>query len=125
MSINLGRLREYYQDAFPVYTLLPMFKQKIAFREFAFHRFNGTKTYMIRRNELFSDPVRFRKVFTDDPPFDVTNGAVYMKVPSLVSKEKMVDNKVVSAELNFDIDIDQYDDLRGCCVGKTICNKCW
>jgi len=52
-------------------------------------------------------------------------GAVYTHPPknhNTVVKEAY---KPVERELVFDIDMDDYDDIRTCCTGAKLCMKCW
>jgi len=52
-------------------------------------------------------------------------GAVYTHPPknhNTVIKEAY---KPLERELVFDIDMDDYDDIRTCCTGAKLCTKCW
>ena len=53
-------------------------------------------------------------------PLKVDAGAIWNRRP-----EKQSTCKTVERELIFDFDMNDYDDVRTCCVGKKVCVKCW
>lgn len=58
-------------------------------------------------------------------PIRMEIGAVFSHPPknhTIITKEAY---KPVERELVFDIDMDDYDDIRTCCKGAKICPKCW
>ena len=53
-------------------------------------------------------------------PLKVDAGAIWSEIP-----KKDQPGKTEERELIFDFDMNDYDDVRNCCSGKTVCVKCW
>jgi len=73
----------------------------------------------------FRDVSEFRQQVLSRMPIRMEIGAVFSHPPknhNTVIKEAY---KPLERELVFDIDMDDYDDIRTCCSGAKICSKCW
>ncbi|KAI9312508.1 putative DNA primase small subunit [Dichotomocladium elegans] len=120
-------LRFFYERLFPykLYTSWLSYSYSptklLTNREFSFTlasdvylRYNSFATEEQLRNEIH----RFQ-------PSKIDIGAVYNVPPNM--KKRLGDNalKPVEKELVFDIDMTDYDDIRTCCSGGDVCNKCW
>lgn len=79
------------------------------------------KTYFVR-NVAFINCKDLKECFTNEAPLAIYNGAIF---PKPVNQMKSKDQQIALAELKFDIDLDQYDDVRLCCQGKKMCSECW
>jgi len=77
------------------------------------------------RYTCFRDVEEYRAQVISRMPVRMEIGAVYTHPPknhNTVIKEAY---KPVERELVFDIDMDDYDDIRTCCTGAKLCTKCW
>jgi len=77
------------------------------------------------RYQCFRDAEEFRAQVIARQPIRMEIGAVFSHPPknhSAVVKEAY---KPRERELVFDIDMDDYDDIRTCCTGAKLCHLCW
>ena len=109
-------LGTYYARPFPLDLLVGMFcGDAFVFTEFMLtrntHRVRGTYRSV---EELRKELVRW-------PPTSVHIGP-RMAMPTTYPGQH---NERMSRNLAVDIDLTDYDNLRTCCSGKRICNRCW
>lgn len=91
-------------------------------REFAFVLPNDA--YIRYQSFLTAD--QFRKQCLQMTPVRFEIGPVYSTNPrDRKSLRKASAFRPISKELVFDIDMTDYDEIRTCCSGASICNKCW
>jgi len=73
----------------------------------------------------FRDADELRNQIMSRQPIRMEIGAVFSHPPknhNTVTKDAY---KPLERELVFDIDMDDYDEIRTCCTGAKLCNKCW
>ena len=67
----------------------------------------------------------FHDHLVKESPIKIDIGAVYNMPPKNHSSVDPGSFRPEQKELVFDIDMTDYDDVRTCCEGAAICNKCW
>lgn len=78
----------------------------------------GVERYVVFAD---ADAMKSRMISArEKTPLKVDAGAIWDIVPEKESK-----GRTVQRELIFDFDMNDYDDVRTCCVGKTVCVLCW
>lgn len=77
------------------------------------------------RYQCFKDIDEFKAKVMSQQPIRMELGAVYSHPPSKHQTVIKDAYKPVERELVFDIDMDDYDDIRTCCTGANLCMKCW
>lgn len=91
----------------------------LARREFCFTLLGDIFT----RFRSFGSAAELRAELLRCFPEKVDVGAVYNVRPN--QKQGIHKITAVERELVFDIDMSDYDNVRSCCTGKTICSNCW
>jgi DNA primase small subunit len=121
-------MRAFYQRLFPFRYLFqwlnhsPTPNNDFMHREFAFTLPNDS--YL--RYQSFPTADLLRKECIKLLPSRFEIGPVYSTNPrDRKTLRKASAFKPVSKELVFDIDMTDYDDVRTCCSGASICHKCW
>jgi DNA primase small subunit len=121
-------MRAFYQRLFPFRYFFQWLNHSavpttdFAHREFAFTLQNGA---LVRYNSYKSADL-LRKACIDDTPPRIDIGPVYSTNPrDRKTLRKASAFRPVSREVVFDIDMNDYDDVRTCCTGANICRKCW
>ncbi|KAH9501016.1 DNA primase small subunit [Dermatophagoides farinae] len=124
LSYHIGA---YYAHLFP-YSLFYQWlsyanveKDYFSRREFSF-TLNGD---IYLRFNSFESLAEMRKCILARMPTKIDIGAVYSSRPCESRKIKLMSFQPQSKELVFDIDMTDYDDIRTCCKGAEICQKCW
>ncbi|CUM67888.1 uncharacterized protein PRCAT00005599001 [Priceomyces carsonii] len=99
----------------------PKATKDFTMREFAYEFRSGA----YQRYNSFSSQQEFKKSVVDANPTRFEIGAVYSVNPRERKNLPKQALKPLSKELVFDIDLTDYDDIRTCCSGTDICQKCW
>lgn len=73
----------------------------------------------------FKNAEHFRQSLIDKVPYKIDIGAVYNIAPD---RHNASDKKAfvpMQKEMVFDIDMNDYDDVRTCCQGANVCERCF
>ncbi|ODV64393.1 DNA primase subunit PRI1 [Ascoidea rubescens DSM 1968] len=90
-------------------------------REFAFEYRSGA----YQRYNSFKNLSDFKASVIKANPTRFEIGAIYSINPNKRKSVPKSAMKPLEKELVFDIDLTDYDDIRTCCSGTKICQKCW
>lgn len=96
-------------------------KTYITHREFSF----TLRDDIYIRYQSFVDQQEFEKELQKRCPYKIDIGAVFTFRPKDHKCIKAANFQALEKELVFDIDMTDYDDVRSCCSGADICEKCW
>lgn len=77
------------------------------------------------RYKSFSSGSELTAALVRDVPIKFDIGAVFSSNPKYVKRALENTIRPIERELVFDIDMTDYDELRKCCQGAAVCNKCW
>ncbi|XP_015121782.1 DNA primase small subunit [Diachasma alloeum] len=122
---RLQIMKNYYKNHFPI-TPLWNFVQSgnesdSLQRELAFVSITGGWS----RFQFFNDDKQLHQSLISKYPKRIDLGAKYRLTPRK-KKPGEIEKKIAEEhELVLDIDINDYDEVRTCCKGPNMCDKCW
>lgn len=129
-DFNPDLLRIYYDRLFPfigMYRWLSYSSDPTTPKDFFLRR---EFTFVLEgdvycRYQCFRNADEYRAKVMAQQPVRMEIGAVYTHPPKTHNTVVKDAYKPVERELVFDIDMDDYDDIRTCCTGSKLCKKCW
>lgn len=129
-DFNKDLLRIYYDRLFPfigMYRWLSYSSDPTTPKDFFLRR---EFTFVLEgdvycRYQCFRNADEYRAKVMAQQPVRMEIGAVYTHPPKTHNTVVKDAYKPVERELVFDIDMDDYDDIRTCCTGSKLCKKCW
>lgn len=98
-------------------------KREISFTGYKYPAHPSKEEYYVRF-QSFPNSLSLQREMNQRKPHKLDIGAVYntsVKLRDSTTKPF----KPVQKELVFDIDMDDYNDIRTCCEDKVVCSKCW
>ena len=90
-------------------------------REFSFTLANDVYC----RYLCFKNAESFRQTLVDRVPHKIDIGAVYNIAPDRHNSSDKKAFVPMQKEMVFDIDMNDYDDVRTCCQGANVCERCF
>ncbi|KAI8325284.1 prim-pol domain-containing protein [Martensiomyces pterosporus] len=121
-------LGQFYQRLFPhaVYYNWLNYNGARPTNEFTHREFSFTiNDGIYLRYQSFKDAEEFQRELTRLAPSKIDIGAIFTAQPKHAKSLQPGVFKPASKELVFDIDMTDYDEIRTCCQGGSICSKCW
>jgi len=128
----LEKLKVYYARVFPVGLMVDWltYGESIESKDGVYQTLQKREMSFTLEGDIyirylsFENAVAWREALQTKLPIKMDIGAVFSQAPS--RRDKYGDKFVpVSKELVFDIDMTDYDDVRTCCQGASICESCW
>ncbi|CAI5709948.1 hypothetical protein KXD40_005478 [Peronospora effusa] len=125
-DFSVELLQLYYDRLFP-YKQMVQWLSYDKGEEFLFRRELSytleNDTYI--RYKAFHNAEELKTSMSKTLPFKIDIGAVFSVSPADKGKVSADHFSPEQRELVFDIDLTDYDDIRTCCEGAAICNRCW
>eukprot|EP01028_Stygiella_incarcerata_P008092 TRINITY_DN3430_c0_g1_i1.p1 TRINITY_DN3430_c0_g1~~TRINITY_DN3430_c0_g1_i1.p1 ORF type:complete len:403 (-),score=103.09 TRINITY_DN3430_c0_g1_i1:104-1312(-) len=128
MDADFAQMRRlYYEKFFPFNLFSRWFhygkddEDYFKRREFVF----TTDEEIYLRYQSFTSKENMRESILETNPAKLDIGAVYSFAPTKKNKVARGAFIPLEKELFIDIDISDYDDIRTCCQGATVCPRCW
>eukprot|EP00397_Hematodinium_sp_SG-2012_P036669 GEMP01039612.1.p1 GENE.GEMP01039612.1~~GEMP01039612.1.p1 ORF type:complete len:415 (+),score=90.09 GEMP01039612.1:50-1246(+) len=114
-------LKIYYANGFPYEDMVKWVgRDKLPYREWCF----VLKDDIFCRYQSFTSAEDFKKKVLDAVPHRMETGCCFSHFPKQKDCVRAEAFYPTERDLVFDIDMDEYDDIRTCCTGAEVCEKC-